>query len=381
VKGAFDFEHDVRGRWISNGVKDRVDRESRMADIRILDPISSVSMRFERQANLMEKYKAFDLPKAEKVFYWDLPGHGLSYGDCGSILHKGCNNIDGHSHRKTFVRVFKKNCRRKQCPVCFQGWAASEGERALIRLAAASVGFDVVAACILNVKKVFSVSPRAVFHKALVSDLEDLIHQSRKKVVHYVLSPPDGTIKDSAESFVRGRALAYKIAKKSGIRGGSVIVHPYRLKCVKCGSAIPDFDKVCPKCGGSAFSWFFSFHFHVVGFGWLEDIAEGYARHGWVVRNLGVRKSVFWTVQYLLSHAGVSNRFHTVTWFGSMAYNVMRAVPVLGIVQELCPYCVRVLRPMLWIGGLDRPPPLAVLSETDPYLNEFLADPLDWKGV
>jgi ribosomal protein S27AE len=135
--------------------------------------------------------------------------------------------------------------------------------------------------------------------------------------------------------------------------------------------------KACPKCGGSAFKWFWSPHFHIVGFGWLENISEGYARHGWIVKGLGVRKSVFWTFQYLLSHAGVS-RFHTTTWFGNMGYHALRVLR-LPRLRELCPECGAEFRPLIWIGK-EEPPPFEY-NEEDPSANDFLGSSSDWRNL
>lgn len=369
-------------RWWE--AKSRIDQETRICtyDKTMFGKVES-GLRFERQASIMEIYGHVGYADGEKKVLWDLPGHGKAYGDCGSIKAKGCDHVEDHVNGKVFGRYFKRTCRRKQCPICFESWATSEGERAIIRLGSFLSGSGLVQNLIEKVKREKVMESKTIFHKSLVSELENLIQISKKKVIHVVLSPGDGEISekavDRAKSYMKARERAYQIAKKSGIHGGAIIFHPYRLKCSKCGLSIPDYNKECPQCHKREFKWFWSPHFHLVGFGWVQNTKEGYLEHGWVVKNLGVRRSVFWTFQYLLSHAGVSI-FHTTTWFGSLAYNVLRHVAELGAVMEICPLCRRPLMPLTWIG-LGPGPPIPEELSKDPYANEFLVEPGLWRHI
>jgi hypothetical protein len=340
-------------------------------------------MTWDRQTSL-SVFNGVGYADHEKRPNWDLCGHGLGYADCGSVKVKGCDNYLAHKSGKVLRRLYRRNCRRKQCPICYEGWASAEAERALIRLASYVVGRGVVKALISDLKRQFARHPKRVFHEALVFRLEKAVKDGRKDrsrglaVIHVVLSPPQDVSWDRLVDFRRCRSLAYEIAKKHGFRGGSLIPHPYRLRCVKCKSKIADFKKICSKCGGSSFEWMFSPHFHGVGFGWIHGVKEGYREHGWVVRNLGIRKSVYWTFQYLLSHAGVSV-FHTVTWFGSLAYRKLPFVAKLGSVRELCPECGAVLRPMQWCLA-DQDPPSLEYSEV-PYENDSWENSYEWRCV
>jgi RNA polymerase subunit RPABC4/transcription elongation factor Spt4 len=282
-----------------------------------------------------------------------------------------------------FGRYFRRNCRQKACPTCFEGWAAAESERALIRLASYVSGPVEVERLLLKTKIEKRLKPKRIFHEVLTFHLEVLANRKGMRAIHVVLSPPEGAIDETAQGYRKGRQLAYDIARYSGLKGGLCVFHPYRLRCSECGSKIDDYGKRCSNCGGQTFLWFWSPHFHFLGYGWIQNTVEGFERHGWVVINLGVRKSVFWTVQYLLSHAGVSGALHTVTWFGQLAYNVLGHVPVLGAVRELCPYCGRVLMPLQWIGGTDRGPPAVDVDalKKDPFLADFLADQSEWRVV
>lgn len=355
-------------------VKDRQKAEARMLTL------DDHAIRYQRQASLMEIYGKVGYAEKEKKALWDLVGHGNAYVDCGAIRAKGCDHVEDHqAHGKVFGRYYKRTCRRKSCPTCYESWASIEGERSVIRMASFLLGSAHTQSVIGTVKKQFATEPPKILHIALVSELEEQIGEgNRLKPIHVVLSPDPGLISEDVESYLKARAKAYRIAKQSGIFGGALVFHPYRLKCHICGSAIPDYEKECPKCHVSEFRWYWSPHFHLVGFGWVHSTAEGYSEHGWIVKNLGVRKSIFWTFQYLLSHAGDSV-FHTVTWFGRLSYNVLRHVAQLGCVLEICPYCRRPLMSLEWIG-LEEPPPIE-FDERDPYKNQFLGEITSWRHL
>jgi len=355
-------------------------RDVKARSARMLD-LSMNSIRWERQADLLEIFEAVGYAEGEKKPLFDLVGHGKAYLDCGKVKSKGCDHVKDHENGKVFGRYYKRSCRRKQCPICHEAWASAEAERALIRLATFVNGSEVIDKVLLGFRREMlkNPMPRVYFHRALVSELENRLSSSHPRVVHFMLSPPQDVEVSSTSDFQHLKDRAYEIAKERGIRGGAMIFHPYRLKCSECGSTIDDYQKECPNCEKKSFEWFWGPHFHVVGFGWLDtvEIVDGYERDGWVVKGLGVRDSVFATFQYLLSHAGMSI-FHTTTWFGKLAYNVMHEVPKLGAVLEVCPYCFRILRPMIWTHE-DRGPPVHVFSEDNPLLNEFEGEATDWR--
>jgi len=333
---------------------------------------------WERQTNLFELFAAVGYAESQKKLNWDLPGHGKSYVDCGETRIKGCDNVEKHEDHKVFGRTFLRNCGRKACPTCFEAWASNQALRGLIRLASFAVGYDLVEKTLFDVKSEFKTRSRRRQRGELVSRLEESLISSRKKVIHVVLSPNSGIVDDSMTYYLRARRQAYEIARTCGLIGGAMLFHPYRLKCSLCGSTIDDYTDSCSKCGLSSFLWHWSPHFHVLGFGWIVNTAETYEKHGWIVRNLRVRKSVYWSFQYLLSHSGVSS-VHTTTWFGRLAYNMLRAVPKLGVLHEVCPFCMAPLMPLVWIGGTDRGPPVLEFDARSPLDNESLLSYDDWR--
>ncbi|MGA2682229.1 MAG: hypothetical protein ABSF44_10585 [Candidatus Bathyarchaeia archaeon] len=338
---------------------------------------------------LIEAYKGVGYAEHEEQFYVKLPGHGKAYENCGESLAKGCDNHKHHADGKTFVRLGKRSCNRKECPVCYEGWASKGAERATIRIAHYLVGPSKVRGALDRICKEYQVHPPKVLHKAVVDELEDLIQGGTEKPIHVVLSPPQENLEPWAQIGIYRsmKAKAVRLAKLAGLRGSSIIPHPYRLRCKACKAKIPDYHRECPECGGSEFEWMFSPHFHYLGFGWIlgpQKIEVFYKAHGWVVKNLGVRDTVYGTFQYILSHAGVGPGFHTVSWFGSLGYRAerMREVPKLKAPKEKCPECGAYLSLLEWIGAVDRGPPPTYceeLARLNAYANDLSDDPENWR--
>jgi hypothetical protein len=145
--------------------------------------------------------------------------------------------------------------------------------------------------------------------------------------IHLVLSPSE---RESAVPYEKLRVKAYSVAKKSGFRGGSCIFHPFR-----------ESDNGM---------WYYSPHFHMIGYGWIRWSSEDYAISDWIVKNNGVRESVYATAFYQLSHCGVHSKFNSVTWFGLLSYNKLKVPFVEREEKHLCPICKKRLKEVLFMG-------------------------------
>jgi len=178
--------------------------------------------------------------------------------------------------------------------------------------------------------------------------IEMCFKHARRKPIHVIFSVPEVLWSEKIEVL---RVRLYKIAKKCGLSGGCAIFHPFREHHVQK-------------------TWYWSPHFHVIAFGWVKDVRSLHSRYGWVIKNVGVRKSVHATLMYQLSHAGVHPGHHVITWFGSLSYSKLRVDP-LPEVKNVCPLCGSPLKDLLWCGGLDRPPP-----DKD---GEYFLDADDWR--
>lgn len=231
---------------------------------------------------------------------WRLPGHGEAYADCGAWRKKGCLNVVEHCQAglledmvgKVFVKIYHRSCLRAECPICYEKWAGKEAGKIEWRLSQWSCGLP----------------------------------------IHLIVSP---AMEDWRLAYEKLKRKAYRISKDSGFLGGCCIFHPWREN---------ELTK----------EWYFSPHFHMIGYGWIEGTKEGYERHGWVVKNAGLRETVSGTALYQLSHAGIHPDRHTVTWFGRLAYNKLW-VPPREPEREACPICGEKLRPVLYFGGLELP--------------------------
>lgn len=309
---------------------------------------------------------------------WFLVGHGLPYPTCGSIIGKKCDNVSQHREGRTFRRYLKNSCHRRECPICYESWGSMEAERSLIRIASYVRG-------ILNIHEriegIISNNLRkssSDVHKAIVNDLDKLVN----KAIHVVISPPKGTIL-TKKNYIKYRNKCVRLAKKAGFHGGNFTIHDYRYHCAKCDAPIPDYHFECAECGCKDLVWVESPHWHGVGFGWITKTKEISQKSGWVIINLGVRESVFATIQYILSHAtyyqdpdpeinsnGKPVNFHITTWFGDLSYRKLGAIPKMGVIRELCPYCGSLLMRME-DDELNRfPPPV----EFDKRFDTFIVD-------
>ena len=258
-------------------------------------------------------------------FGFYLPGHGLARADCGEFYTIGCLE---HG----YIEKHMKSCFRADCPICRQKWAGRLAGRAENRIEQAT-----------------GMGPPK----------------------HYTISLPQDDYGLVLTDYPGLRGKVYKILKRVGVRGGCLIFHPARRKCPKCSMTPEMGHAICVHCGNLWFEWYFSPHFHVVGFGWIEGTAEEYSKSGYVVVNLGVRKTIAGTVLYQLSHAGIHMKYHVLTWFGALSYNKLKVQPPLTD-GNTCPTCGAKLLPCRWFGeGED---PLEGEGE-----GEYWIDPEGWR--
>lgn len=266
------------------------------------------------QVQETETYPAFERSKfdeiidlihttnGKEVMYegWRLPSTQPKKEDCGEWKFKGCLNVAAHKNSdhsgKAFVKTFQKCCFRASCELCVKKWAGRESNKATRRI-----------------EKYSKLSGKPAKHVvvSVPTWLHNLDHKTMKKE-------------------------AYRILKKVGSIGGAMIFHPFRF------NKLEQF-------------WYYSPHFHIVGFGWIDGTHELYNKEGWVVKNLGLRKSVFYTFLYQLSHCGIKEKTHSLVWFGDLSYSKLKMEKEPEI--DICPICSDKLRPVYYCGLLGAPPP------------------------
>jgi hypothetical protein len=238
----------------------------------------------------------------ERPSDFPLVGSGQAYVGCGSFFTIGCLNVDEHMgmnldgvnmEGKAYLQRVKRSCHRPLCPTCWEDWANREAKKAVERLNA------------------FVIKGRNL------------------KPIHLTVSVPSW---HHGLTIAKMREKAYAALKRVHCLGGMMIYHPRRQRQAK--------------------TWYFSPHFHILGYGWIVDVRQNYVYSGYVVKNIGIRKTVHGTIWYQLSHCGISEKHHTVTWFGALSYGKLH-VKYHEEEAHCCPLCGRPLHQVLWIGPED----------------------------
>jgi len=259
------------------------------------------------EKNYSTSQEVFDLMHISSNWYkishdgWHLPGTFTKHDWCGDWFYRGCLNIDGHANTecdgKGFLKTFEKCCFRADCEKCMKKWLGRSSNKGTRR----------------------------------IEKYQDI---SKKSVKHIIISVPKWdyglTKKEQAKK-------AMKILKEVRCDGGAMIYHPFRYN--------KDYKE-----------WYYSPHFHVLGFGWIDQVVEAYDKHGYIIKNLGVRDSVFGTFYYQLSHAGIKKHNHALTWFGDLSYCNLK-LPDYDKELEKCPYCDKDLVLLYLIGPFFHKPP------------------------
>jgi len=218
-----------------------------------------------------------------------LPATEEPHDWCGNWIWEGCmyaNDHKGKNKGKIFVNRYQRSCYRASCRDCMPKWVNREAD-----------------AITKRIQRFCKKNPRL-------------------KPIHLVVSPPTW---DYSKGVSRLRKQASVISKSVGVKGSAMFFHPAR------------FDRgMLP---------YYAPHFHMIGFGWIEDTELLYKKHGWIVKNLGVRKTpgeVFGTVQYELTHTGIKKGRHSVTWIGELSYRKLKVQKVNS--KRVCPDCSRELQ-------------------------------------
>lgn len=247
---------------------------------------------------------------------WHLPGTKDEHDWCGLWQTRGCLNVEGHKHsehkNQIYVKQYQRSCYRPDCKKCFRKWIARQANRSTRRI-------------------------------------EKFQKQSGMKSKHILLSVSEW---DYGKPIEELRKKAYSILKSVHCIGGTFIFHPFR------------FNKKLRL-------YYYSPHFHIVGFGIIIGIAESFRKNGWFVKDLGIRESVFQSFYYLLSHCGIKKGFHALTWFGDLSYSKLKIEKEPD--SSICPVCNQKLV-LIYHDGIH---PVAPPDQ----IFEGFVDPFDWYEV
>ena len=258
------------------------------------------------EVELIQGYRT--AKKITKAILWKLPSTKEKKDSCGRFRTLGCFNLKGHPNNQAYIQHTKLSCFRSSCEECWlEKWLARESRRSTLRI------------------------------ENYQSVMKQLGITRFTKPIHVIVAP---SWKDKFMRFDLLKKKCRVLLDEAGIKGGLMIYHPFKL------------DKKKRK-------WVCMPHFHVIGFGWVHDTKKISDNEGWVIKNKGVRQSLHSTVYYQLSHAGVSDHIHSITWFGELGYRSKYAELIKVENEESndnCPFCDEVLFYDDFVAT-DRPPP------------------------
>jgi hypothetical protein len=260
------------------------------------------------------KYGQYELVGNGKVTNPDKCGKFKGFWGClGEGDAHDYVTLDGENHKgKVYVKKIFHSCDKPSCPVCFKrGWAVREA-----------------------------------------GNIESRVKEAEKrfgKAEHIVVSVPK---KDYGLSYEALQSKAVKVMAARNILGGVKIFHAFR------------YHRADETYVGERAHWFFSPHFHVIGFvdrgysrcrnckkstldcvkcdGYEGRTRRCYEKDGYIVKVLGKRKSIFGTAWYQLNHASIkrgATRFHVATWFGVCSYRKLKLKKGSRIQRNKCPIC------------------------------------------
>ena len=243
---------------------------------------------------------------------WHLPGQKVERDFCQTWSYMGCLNKSNHPNGCIFLKPFQKSCFRADCRLCCFKWLGRSASKATKRM--------------------------KLYEK-----------QSKKIAKHIIISVPDWDYKKPKKEMIK---KVYQILKEVKADSGLIVFHPFRYH-------------------DDTMMWYYAPHFHVIGFGWVENVVETYNKYGYIIKNLGKRETVFGTIYYQLSHCGIKKRNHSLTYFGDCSYSNL-------IIEEneeeskKCPYCQEYLKELDYENNKELKP--------DPIIMEswWLAQNYDW---
>ena len=248
---------------------------------------------------------------------WHLPGQKEKRSDCGKWSFMGCMNTELHPNGKIFLKPFQKSCFRADCELCCFKWAYRSASKATKRM-------------------------------------ETYEKQSKKIAKHIIISLPVW------DHYLPKKEMAkkvYAVLRDVNAKSGLVIYHPFR------------YDK-------SRNVWYYFPHYHCIGFDWIENVVETYNKSGYVIKNLGKRKSLFGTIHYQLSHCGIKKHNHSLVYFGDCSYSKLK-VEEEEENDRKCPFCQEDLQELDYYSdsGLEPDPNIATTGLLIECFSWFLKTP------
>lgn len=223
------------------------------------------------------------------------PGHGSPVPGCGErIQYRRCSSCG-------LQWWVERSCMMRECPRCYEKWAFREARKASVRM--------------------WTSSKRRCY--------DQMWPWHKCRIVHVVVSFPD-----RGEGIEQARREAYDLSRHHNLDGGLAIPHPFdKPGFIKFHMIALAHGDILP--GGTDGDAFFK----VV-------VDKEYGNYRGIRSPVGIRRCLM----YLLSHCGIYEGRHAVTWWGSLSYNrlssdlLRKSYPeawrALEIVPDVCcPRC------------------------------------------
>ena len=212
-----------------------------------------------------------------------LPAQAREKDYCKKWVSYGCGNTKQHPRNQHYAQHEQKSCKTNSCPLCWVDWVNRQANRSTRR-----------------------------FLK-FTEDKEFFFR-------HIVLSPPQELAK--GQSYQSLKKWLTKTLKVANIKTASVVFHPFRFQ---------DSKKSMP---------YVSPHFHLIVYGKITNTTEFYNKTKWTIKNKGdleTEMDIFNCVRYMLSHAGVKKRNHTIRYLGDISYRKLKVDKEPS--THDCPHC------------------------------------------
>ena len=232
-----------------------------------------------------------------------LPAQGIAKPYCGKWVSWGCNNINAHPKKMHYCEHEVKTCKTAPCPKCVESWINRQANRSTRRA---------------------------------MKFLENKQYSFR----HVVLSAPSEA---KSMSYQQLNQWLRKVMKIANIKTAMIVFHPFRFA--------DKSKKINP---------YVSPHFHLLVYDKLLNTTEFYNKTNWLIKNKGDLENefdIFNCVRYMLSHAGIKPKTHTVRYTGDISYRNLKVEKEPG--KHTCPYCDLPLRIFfIKLTGNHKPPPI-----------------------
>ena len=257
-----------------------------------------------------------------------LPGQEEAKEYCQKWISYGCDNTNEHPHGKHYFKHEQKSCKKASCEKCNPEWMGRQSNRTARRMGT------------------FFESARDVAEYGPAIRYNYPIYKFR----HVTLSPPQHeAINMNYKQLKKWLDFALK---KANIKTACIVFHPFRFL---------DSKKTQP---------YLSPHFHCFVYGKITNTTEFHNKTKWLIfnhRDLKNEVDYFSTVRYLLSHAGIRKRTHTVRYLGLISYRKLSVEKEPD--SHICPYCDMPLTIFkIVLTAKTKPPPIYSVSDEGKFI-------------